>query len=75
MPKEDKKYNPRSSHDNRSKLGSLTKHAQKIDLLLALSVGHVDDTLVSFGSADVGKTNASVTGSSLDNGSAGLDET
>lgn len=40
-----------------------------------MSVGHVDDTIVSLGPADVGKTNTSVTGGTLDNGATRSDKT
>lgn len=52
----------------------LTEHAQQVNLFLTLGVGHVDDALVALGSADMGKANTGVSGSSLNNRSASLDQ-
>lgn len=49
-----------------------TKHAQQVNLLLALRVGHVDHQLVAFRVADVREADASVAGSALDNRPARL---
>lgn len=53
---------------------TLTEHAQQVNLFLTLGVGHVDDALVALGSADVGKTDTGVSGGSLNNRSASLDQ-
>jgi hypothetical protein len=51
-----------------------TKHAQEIDLLLTLSIRHVNHALVTLGSAHMSQSDSSVTGSSFNNGASGLDE-
>lgn len=50
------------------------EHPEKVDLFLRLGVGHVDDTLVSLGPANVGETDTGVASCSLDDGSSRSDE-
>ncbi len=50
------------------------EHAEEVNLLLRLRVGHVDDTLVPLGAANVREADARVAGGALDDGAAGLDQ-
>ena len=52
-----------------------TEQSQQVDLSLRLCVWHVDYQSISFGTADVCETNASVSGCALDDGAARLQET
>lgn len=58
---------------DREDLGA--KHPQEVNLLLGLGVGHVDDTLVVLGAADVGQTDTGVTCCSFDDSTTGANET
>lgn len=60
--------------DSRDRVDLGTEQSQKINLALGLCVGHVDDQLVALGAANVGETNASVSGGTLNNGSTRLEQ-
>lgn len=51
-----------------------TEHSQEIDLFLTLSVGHVDDTVVSLAPADVGKSDTGVSRCTLDDSTSWSNE-
>lgn len=61
--------------DGRDRPDVGTQHPQQVNLLLRLSVRHVDDTLVSLGPADMSKTYPSVTSGTLNNSATRSDET
>lgn len=50
------------------------QQAKEVNFALRLGVGHVDDEVVAFGAADVGKADACVASSAFDYGAAGLEQ-